>query len=99
MNGARLCPSLLFCVGVVCTTATAADSDLPEKALRGGPYVLRAHAYAAGGGSSQAQGYRLHTAIGQADAGILSGGPYALHGGLLTDSRQQAFELFGNGFE
>ncbi|MEM8993694.1 MAG: hypothetical protein AAGF23_02760 [Acidobacteriota bacterium] len=66
-------------------------------AAAGSGYAVRPFSIDGGGGRSAGGDYVLDGAIGQADAGALSGGGFRIEGGVLPGG--EAGVLFCDGFE
>jgi hypothetical protein len=64
------------------------------RAQSGGGYELVWTTVDGGGGASAGGGYTLHGAIGQPDAGLVSGDDYAVDGGFWTALARALQKLF-----
>jgi hypothetical protein len=83
-------PILLLSVALLLAWATWSD-PAPARAQSGGGYNLAWNTIDGGGWTFSTGGsYGLGGTIGQADAGVLQGGPYALVGGFWGGALQTA---------
>jgi hypothetical protein len=57
-------------------------------------YALPSWSINSGGGESSGGQFRLYSAIGQPEAGSMSGGGYTLTGGFLGKSMQTSSQVF-----
>ena len=67
----------------ICVVVALCGSTVAVFAQSGGPYGLSWHNIGPGGASTGGN-YGLNAAIGQPDAGAMSGGVYTLSGGFLA---------------
>jgi len=80
------CAASLVVIALVMAIASDLKGLPRAHAQTGGGYDLTWYTIDNGGGSNGNSGYTLHGTIGQPDAGVWSGGGYALAGGFWIAS-------------